>query len=136
MAFRLMTHPSSVARRPWYAVRRLPEGEVLVPRARWCDAYLCKLRGLTFRRTLPPDEGLILVEAHESRLGTGIHMLCVFFPIAVIWADSQGDVVDVRLARPFVPAYIPRRPARYILEGVPALLERVQVGDRLEFVPL
>jgi len=131
-----MIRPSSAARRPWVAVRRLPEGEVLVPRARWCDAHLCKLRGLTFRRALPPEEGLVLVEARDSRLGAGIHMLCVFFPIAVIWIDSQGDVVDVRLARPFVPAYLPRRPARYILEGVPALLERVQVGDRLEFMPL
>jgi len=131
-----MIRPSSAARRPWVAVRRLPEGEVLVPRARWCDAHLCKLRGLTFRRALPPEEGLVLVEARDSRLGAGIHMLCVFFPIAVIWMDSQGDVVDVRLPRPFGPALHTRRPARYILEGVPALLERVQVGDRLEFMPL
>ncbi len=130
-----MIRTRSAVRRSLYAVRRLPEGEVLVARARWCDTFLCKLRGLTFRRALPPDEGLILVEAGDSRLGTGIHMLWVFFPIAVIWVDSRGDVVDVRLARPFVPVYLPRRPARYILEGVPALLERVQVGDRLEFVP-
>lgn len=115
------------------AVRRLPDGAVLVHQARWCDSFLSKLRGLTFRRALNPDEGLILVEAKESRLATGIHMMFVFFPIAAIWINSQGTVVDARLARPFISVCVPRRPARYVLEGDPALLDQIHVGDRLEF---
>jgi len=108
----------------------------VVPRAKWCASFLCRLRGLTFRRRLNPDEALILVEASESRLGTAIHMVFVFFPIAAIWLDSQGMVVDARLAHPFVSVCVPRRPARYVLEGVPALLDHIHSGDRLEFVPI
>ena len=66
------------------------------------------------------------------RLAMGV-MFLVFFPIAVIWLDRNGRVVDARLGRPFRPLYVPCAPARDVLEGPPALLERVHVGDQLRF---
>ena len=109
------------------------DGEALPVRARRCDTFLCRLRGLMFRRRLEPTAGLLFVESGESRMGASIHMLCVFFPIAVIWLGEDGTVVDKVLARPFRPFYAPRAPARYYLEADPALLERVEVGERLTF---
>jgi uncharacterized membrane protein (UPF0127 family) len=78
-------------------------------------------------------EGLLLMGHRESRADTAIHMFFVFFPIAAVWLDGDGQAVDVRLARPFRPLYVPRAPARDVLEGPPALLERVQIGDQLRF---
>jgi uncharacterized membrane protein (UPF0127 family) len=60
-------------------------------------------------------------------------MFFVFLPIAAIWLDRTGRVVDVRLAHPFRPLYVPRAPARDVLEGPPTLLEQVQIGDQLRF---
>jgi uncharacterized membrane protein (UPF0127 family) len=60
-------------------------------------------------------------------------MLFVFFPIAVVWLDRAGRVVDTQLARPFRPFYTPQGPAKDILEGPPSLLESARVGDRLRF---
>ena len=102
-------------------------------RVRRCSSFLCRLRGLMLRRRLRADETLLLVGQRESRLDAAIHMLFVFFPIAALWLDAEGRVVDARLARPFRPLYIPRAPARDVLEGPPALLDRVVVGDRLYF---
>jgi uncharacterized membrane protein (UPF0127 family) len=62
-------------------------------------------------------------------------MFFVFFPIAVLWLDSDGVVVDRRLALPFRPIYVPQAPARDVLEGPPALLEEVEVDDQLRFEP-
>ncbi|MBL7065609.1 MAG: DUF192 domain-containing protein [Anaerolineae bacterium] len=105
----------------------------LLGRVRRCATLLCRLRGLTFRRRLGDGEGLLLVGRRENRAGTAIHMFFVFFPIAAVWLDGDGQAVDVRLARPFRPLYVPRAPARDVLEGPPALLERVRIGDRLRF---
>ncbi len=105
--------------------------ERVLERVRRCTSFLCRLRGLTFRRRLDDDEGLLLVGRRENRADAAIHMFFVFFSIAVVWLDKSGRVVDARLARPFRPLYIPRAPARDILEGPPALLERVQIGERL-----
>jgi uncharacterized membrane protein (UPF0127 family) len=108
-------------------------GTKILGRARRCSSYLCRLRGLTFRRRIDEDEGLWFIGRQESRVDAAIHMFFVFFPIAAIWLDADGRVVDAKLALPFRPFYSPRGPAKDILEGSPLLLEEVQVGDRLRF---
>jgi uncharacterized membrane protein (UPF0127 family) len=102
-----------------------------VIRARWCDTFACKLRGLMFRRRLAPGEGLLLVERSEGRTQTAIHMAMVFFPLGVIWLDADLRVVDKRVALPW-RIYAPGVPAQYVLEGEPAVLECVAKGDVLE----
>lgn len=100
-------------------------------RARWCESFLCQLRGLTFRRSLPRGEGLLLVQPHDSRVSSSIHMLWVFTDLAVVWIDSAQRVVDVQLARSWRPAYWPSQPARYVLEMAPQHLEDFHKGDRV-----
>jgi uncharacterized membrane protein (UPF0127 family) len=86
-----------------------------------------------FRRGLDPDEVYLFAFGSEGVVTASVHMAFVFFPISLIWLDAQRQVVDVRLARPFRPAYAPRRPAKYLVEGAPSLIDRVAVGDRLGF---
>ena len=107
--------------------------EQILEHVRHCSSFLCRLRGLTFRRSLGDAEGLLLVGRRKSRIATAIHMLFVFFPIAAIWLDPNGRVVDAQLARPFRPFCAPRAPARDVLEGQPTLLDRLQIGDELHF---
>jgi len=97
-----------------------------------CGSFLCRLRGLMFRSCIQVDEGLLLVEARESRLGTTIHMLFVLMDLAVIWINSEKVVVDTILAHAWRPAYAPRQPARYILEIHPDRLNEFKIGDHLE----
>ncbi|NIV35806.1 MAG: hypothetical protein GWN58_42075 [Anaerolineae bacterium] len=117
----------------WVIVWNETRGERLLGRVRRCASFLCRLRGLSIRRPLGDDEGLLLVGRRESHIDAAIHMFLVFFPIAVMWLDRNGRVVDARLALPFRPFYIPYVRARDVLEGPPALLERVDVGDQLRF---
>ena len=101
--------------------------------ARYCDTFLCRLRGLMFRAQLDPQQGLLLVEKRDSRIDTAIHMLFVYMDLAVIWINADGIVVDKVLARSWRPAYTPRQPARFILEIVPGRLDEFSLGDRIEF---
>ncbi|MGD9092001.1 MAG: DUF192 domain-containing protein [Anaerolineales bacterium] len=103
-------------------------------RARYCESFFCRLRGLTFRRNLAVDDGLLLVQSRDSRLDAAIHMLGVWMDLAVIWIDSSKVVVDLRLARRWHPIYIPERPARYILEVAATRLSDFHVGDQLSFI--
>ena len=109
------------------------DGTSLLLRVRKCASFGCRLRGLTFRRHLEPNEGLLFVGNTERRWGAAIHMLFVFFSIGVVWLDSQGTVVDAKIARPFVPFYAPSGPARYFLEGPTDLVSWVTKGERLHF---
>ena len=116
-----------------YATVRDTTKQVLVERALWCKSFLCRLRGLTFRRDISMADSLILDEKTDSRMATAIHMLFVFCPIAAVWINSSFTIVDTRLARPFRLFYLPRAPARYILEGPPELLSLMHPGDRIYF---
>ena len=117
----------------WQEVWNETQGERLLGRMRWCRSFLCRLRALTFRRALGDDEGILLVGSRENRVDAAIHMFFVFFPIAVIWLTEDHEVVDTCLARPFRPIYVPRGPAKDILEGPPRILDGVEIGDRLRF---
>ncbi len=101
--------------------------------ATYCDSFFCRLRGLMFRSSLAADEGLLLVEGHDSRIDTSIHMLFVFMDLGVVWINSENVVVDTVLARSWRPAYLPRQAARYILEIHPARLNEFKIGDMVEF---
>jgi uncharacterized membrane protein (UPF0127 family) len=100
-----------------------------------CDTFWKRGCGLMFRgrRAVAGDQVYLFVEGAESVARATIHMLFVFFPIAVVWLDGERRVVDKALARPFRPYYAPRQAAQYYIEGHPSLLERVRVGDRLDF---
>lgn len=110
-------------------------GETLARNVVRCDSFVRRWRGLMFRGRREVDDGQVylFVEGCESVARATIHMLFVFFPIAVLWLDREQRVVDRALARPFRPYYAPGKPAQYYVEGHPSLLERVRVGDRLEF---
>lgn len=107
--------------------------QVLLNNVAWCDSFFSRLRGLMFRRALSENEGIVLVDTHESRLDTSIHMLFMFFSIAVVWLDSKFRVVDVCLARPWRLFYASRAPAQYVIEASPSLLEKISIGDELIF---
>ena len=99
--------------------------------ARYCDSFLRRLRGLTFRRNLDPDEGLLLAHGRDSRLDAAIHMLGVGFDIAAVWLDSDLRVVDKVLARRWRLAYIPQRPAKYVLEIHPKRWNDFEIGNKV-----
>lgn len=85
-----------------------------------------------FRRQMAPHEGLLLVGGSESRWEAAIHMLGVCHDLGVLWFDRRLKVVDRCLARAWHPMYIPRYPAKYVLEVAPERLEEFEIGDEIQ----
>ncbi|SRR5581483_1073668 len=104
-----------------------------LPRIKFCDSFLCRLRGLMFRSRLARDEGLLLTIGHDSRADSSIHMFFVPFDLAVFWINSDMEVVDKALAKSWRPAYFPARAARYTLEIHPDHMNDYEVGHKVEF---
>jgi hypothetical protein len=114
-------------------IRNVDSGKVVLGRAKWCASFWCKLRGLQFTFELADDEGLLFVNGRESKTDSAIHMLFMFMEIAVVWLDSSGKVVDKKRAKPWRLVYAPKEAAKYYIEARPELLERVEIGDVLQF---
>ena len=115
-------------------IRNLNQPDLSPARVKFCDSFLCRLRGLTFRKHLEPDDGLLLVQGkRDSRIDSSIHMLFVPFDLNVVWINSDMTVVDKVIAKPWRPAYLSAQPACYVLEIHPTRWEDYQIGDNVEF---
>jgi uncharacterized protein len=112
-------------------IRNAQRPKIAVPHGIYCDSFLCRLRGYTFRKQLSLDEGLLMVEPREARLETAIHMLFVWTDLAVFWINNDLEVVDRVLARAWRPFYAPARAARYIMEIHPERLDDFRIGEKI-----
>lgn len=102
----------------------------------YCSSFICRLRGLMFRRKLSKDEGLLLVQSGDSYLSVAIHMLGMWTDLTLVWVDSAGKVVDRCMAHPWHIVYIPQKPAKYVLEINPSRFNEFNVGDEVSFEKL
>jgi uncharacterized membrane protein (UPF0127 family) len=101
--------------------------------AGFCESFWCKLRGLSWRRSLAEDRGLVLADKSESRVNSSIHMLGMMFALTIVWLDNNFKVVDVYHAKPWLSVAAPRKPARYVIECAASRHEDFQIGDQLAF---
>jgi uncharacterized membrane protein (UPF0127 family) len=115
-------------------IKNLDREAGIPARVRFCDSFLCRLRGLMFQSTLPIQGGLLLAARRDSRVDTSIHMLFVPFDLAVFWINGALEVVDKVIARAWHPAYLATRPARYVLEIHPNLFSTFEIGDHVEII--
>jgi uncharacterized membrane protein (UPF0127 family) len=101
--------------------------------AKYCQSFLCQLRGLMFTKSLPENHGLLLVQNSDSRLNSSIHMMFMWMDLAVIWISSEYSVVDIVLARRWKMVYLPKKAAKYVLEIGVSNLRDFNIGDKVRF---
>jgi uncharacterized membrane protein (UPF0127 family) len=101
--------------------------------AKICSSFLCRLRGLTFQSTIPQGWGLLLVQERENRVEAAIHMLFMFCDLVVVWINTSLEVVDVQYAKAWHLSYIPKKPAKYVLELSQKHIHDFCIGDQLRF---
>ena len=64
------------------------------------DTFFPRLRGLMFRKALPPGEGLLLKNC------SAIHCFFMRFPIDVVYLDDRMQVVATETVKPWHPGKI------------------------------
>lgn len=88
------------------------------------DTYLARMRGLTFRRSIPDDYALVFHFSRPAR--RGLHMAFVPFPIDAVWL-VDGEVTKTKR----LPAWrgVGRGKADTIVELPAGATADVEVGD-------
>ncbi len=89
-----------------------------------------------FSRQIPVDYGIILVEYKESKINTSIHMLFMNFDLSVLWLNKDLVVVDKVLAKRWVPIYLPKTRAQYVVELHSNQIANFSIGDQLLLLDL
>jgi uncharacterized membrane protein (UPF0127 family) len=105
-----------------------------VVNVKYCDTFGSKLIGLMFSKELKPDQGIILVEDKETRVNTSIHMMFMNYDLTILWLDKELVIVDKVLARKWVPFYISKNPAKFVVELHRSKFSDYSIGDKLIFM--
>ena len=102
--------------------------KIIIKNVKIADTEIKQTLGLMFSRRNKFNYCLIFKRPNSSILGSSIHMMFVFYPIAVIFLDENKKVVDIK--KKIVPFwfYMPKKPAKYILE--------IPISTKIDFIKL
>ena len=95
-----------------------------------------RMRGLMYRFSLRPDQGMVFVFAQPQQLG--FWMKNTFVPLSIAFIDSQGRILNIEDMAPQTEATHPSRGlALYALEMRKGWFRDhgVQAGDRIDGLP-
>ncbi|WP_322791880.1 DUF192 domain-containing protein [Bellilinea sp.] len=118
----------------WIEIQNLSRPEIPPIKARLCNSFWTKFRGLMFQKSLEEYQGILIDEQKDGIANTSIHMFFMRFAIAAIWINAKQEVVDAKIAHPWKPFYAPYKPARFVLETHPNRLLDFKPGDRVKLL--
>ncbi|ASI98445.1 DUF192 domain-containing protein [Thermococcus celer] len=93
---------------------------------RLADSFFKRFRGLMLVGNV--SYALVFVLPAETRANASIHTFFMLDDIDVIWLDSSRRVVDFKRARKW-RLYVPKNPARYIIEGPVGVIRTLDVSE-------
>ena len=86
-----------------------------------------------FKKKIPDDQGLLLVQSSDSKVNSSIHMMFMWMDLAVIWINSEYIVVDRVFAHRWKLAYFPKSAAKFVLETGISHINDFNIGDKVFF---
>ena len=106
------------------------KGKILAKKAKLCKSHISKAIGLMFSRKAKP-----LMFIFDKEEIVQLHMFFVFFPIDIIYIDSNNQVVEIKENfRPFA-FYNPKNKAKYVIELPKGTIKKTntQIEDTIRF---
>jgi len=108
-------------------------GKLVIKKVRHARSTWQRTKGLMFEDKKKFDYALIFEFPRESKIGSSLHMIFVFFPIDVLFLDKNKKVVDKVTLPPFQPNYTPKKAAKYVIEMPNGKAKKVKVGSKIEW---
>ena len=110
------------------------KGKTVMQKVRIADDHWKRMKGLMFEKFENFDYALVFELERETIAGAAIHMLFVFFPIDIIYLNSEKKVVDLALnLKPFSIGYAPKKAAKYFIEMPAGKGKEIALGEKIDW---
>jgi len=107
--------------------------KIIIKKVKFCKTPWQRMKGLMFEDKKKFDYALVFDFPSESKLGSSLHMIFVFFPIDVLFLNSKKEVVDKITLQPFTPNYTPKKPAKYVIELPEGRAKGLKTGTKVSW---
>jgi hypothetical protein len=90
-------------------------------------------KGLMFSTKKKVKRGICLVMPtnKDVKFGASVTMFFCFFDYEILFINSNFEVVDKKILKPFLPNYTPKKPCKYIIESLPGTFKNIKIGDKI-----
>jgi len=111
--------------------------DMIAKKVVYADTPQLRNKGVLGKTALDNSDGVLLVMPHRLGLSIfhSIHMFGVPFGLAAAWLDKDGNILDLKLAKPgriYFPSGF-RTETRYILEVHPDHLPKLKQVGRVQW---
>lgn len=107
--------------------------KIIIKNVKFAKTTLERTKGLMFEEKKNFNYALVFDFPIESKIGTSLHMLFVFFPIDVLFLDKNQKVVDKVTLQPFIPNYTPKKAAKYVIELPVGKIKGIKIGQKVSW---
>ena len=105
--------------------------QIISKKTKIANTSFLRFKGLMFEKKENFNYALIFELNKESKIGSSVHMMFVFFPIDIVFLDSEKKVVDIVTLNPWKLNYTPKKPAKYFIELEQGKTKEIKIGDGL-----
>jgi uncharacterized membrane protein (UPF0127 family) len=88
------------------------------------------LTGLMFSGENKISKGVCLVKSREDKIG--VTMLFCFYPLEILFIDSNFKVVDKVILKPWILSYTPKKSYKHIIESSVGKFKDINIGDKIK----
>ena len=91
-------------------------------------------RGLMFARMKKIKKGICLVmpAKKDVKFGASVTMLFCFHPMEILFVNTNLEVVDKRILKPWLPSYTPKAACKYVFESKIGTFKKLKLGDKIK----
>jgi uncharacterized membrane protein (UPF0127 family) len=110
------------------------KNKILLSNPKHCKSIFELSRGLMFANKEKIEKGAFftLPGKRLSPRMSAVTMLFVVHPLDILFLNEEYKVVDKVSLKAWIPSYIPKAPAKYIVESSKNSFKDVQLGDELK----
>ena len=105
----------------------------IIKKTKLANTSFLRFKGLMFEKKENFDYALIFELTRESKISSSVHMMFVFFPIEIVFLNSQKIVVDKATLNPWKLNYTPKKPAKYFIELPVENGKKIKLGEKLKW---
>ena len=108
-----------------------PNGEVIASDVEFAEGIISQSKGLMFRKSIAKRYALVFIL--PSPRSVSVHMLFVFFPIDVIFLDTDKKILATARLKPWIGLKQSPKKTKYIVEMHSGSIERCKLipGENL-----
>ena len=105
----------------------------IIKKTKIANTSFLRFKGLMFEKKENFDYALIFELTRESKIGSSVHMMFVFFPIEIVFLNSQKIVIDKATLKPWKLNYTPKKSAKYFIELPLKKSKTISLGDKINW---